>query len=102
MKTRFVFFTFLFLILSCKENNSELLLPESNGTINSISVVIDDDLWGSEIGDLIRKEFAYPIYGLPQMEPIFDLNQIPTSVFSMISLSMEIFLQLAKVSLSSL
>ena len=82
MKTRFVFFTFLFLILSCKENNSELLLPESNGTINSISVVIDDDLWGSEIGDLIRKEFAYPIYGLPQMEPIFDLNQIPTSVFS--------------------
>ena len=82
MKTRFVFFTFLFLTLSCKENNSELLLPESNGTINSISVVIDDDLWGSEIGDLIRKEFAYPIYGLPQMEPIFDLKQIPTSVFS--------------------
>ena len=82
MKTRFVFFTFLILILSCKESNSELLLPESNGTINSISVVIDDDLWDSEIGDLIRKEFAYPIYGLPQMEPIFDLKQIPTSVFS--------------------
>ena len=57
-------------------------MPESNGTINSISVVIDDDLWDSEIGDLIRKEFAYPIYGLPQMEPIFDLKQIPTSVFS--------------------
>ena len=82
MNTRFIFFTFLILILSCKENNSELLLPESNGTINSISVVIDDDLWSSEIGDLIRKEFAYPIYGLPQMEPIFDLKQIPTSVFS--------------------
>ena len=82
MKTRFIFFTFLILILSCKENNSELLLPESNGTINSISVVIDDDLWSSEIGDLIRKEFAYPIYGLPQMEPVFDLKQIPTSVFS--------------------
>ena len=57
MKTRFIFY-FLILILSCKENNSELLLPESNGTINSISVVIDDDLWSSEIGDLIRKEFA--------------------------------------------
>ena len=82
MKTRFIFFAFLILILSCKENSSELLLPESNGTINSISVVIDDDLWSSEIGDLIRKEFAYPIYGLPQMEPIFDLKQIPTSVFS--------------------
>ncbi len=82
MNTRRVFFAFLILILSCKENNSELLLPESNGTINSISVVIDDDLWGSEIGDLIRKEFAYPIYGLPQMEPVFDLKQIPTSVFS--------------------
>ena len=82
MKTRFVFFTFLILILSCKENNAELLLPESNGTINSISVVIDDDLWDSEIGVLIRKEFAYPIYGLPQREPVFDLKQIPTSVFS--------------------
>ena len=82
MNNQFVFFTFLILIFSCKENNSELLLPESNGTINSISVVIDDDLWDSEIGDLIRKEFAYPIYGLPQMEPIFDLKQIPTSVFS--------------------
>ena len=57
-------------------------MPESNGTINSISVVIDDDLWSSEIGDLIRKEFAYSIYGLPQMEPVFDLKQIPTSVFS--------------------
>ena len=82
MNNQLVFFTFLILIFSCKENNSELLLPESNGTINSISVVIDDDLWDSEIGDLIRKEFAYPIYGLPQMEPIFDLKQIPTSVFS--------------------
>ena len=82
MNNQFVFFTFLILIFSCKENNSELLLPESNGTINSISVVIDNDLWDSEIGDLIRKEFAYPIYGLPQMEPIFDLKQIPTSVFS--------------------
>ena len=82
MNNQFVFFTFLILVFSCKENNSELLLPESNGTINSISVVIDDDLWDSEIGDLIRKEFAYPIYGLPQMEPIFDLKQIPTSVFS--------------------
>ena len=82
MNTRLIFLAFLTLIISCKENNPELLLPESNGTINSISVVIDDDLWGSEIGALIRKEFAYPIYGLPQMEPVFDLKQIPTSVFS--------------------
>lgn len=82
MNTRLVFLAFLTLIISCEENNSELLLPESNGTINSISVVIDDNLWGSEIGTLIKKEFAYPIYGLPQMEPVFDLKQIPTSVFS--------------------
>jgi|TARA_B100001093_G_scaffold450365_1_gene457125 hypothetical protein len=82
MNTRLIFLAFLTLITSCKENNPALLLPESNGTINSISVVIDDDLWGSEIGALIRKEFAYPIYGLPQMEPVFDLKQIPTSVFS--------------------
>ncbi len=82
MNTRFLFFSFLIFILSCNENNLELLLPESNGTINSISVVIDDDLWDSEIGDLIRREFAYPVYGLPQMEPVFDLKQIPTSIFS--------------------
>ena len=56
-------------------------MPESNGTINSISVVIGDDLWGSEIGDLIEKS-SLTLFKLPQMEPIFDLKQIPTSVFS--------------------
>ena len=56
-------------------------MPESNGTINSISVIIDDDLWSSEVG-FNKKRFRLPYLWIAQMEPVFDLKQIPTSVFS--------------------
>jgi len=80
-------FAFLFIIalsfISCKESAEEAkaVLSESNGKINNVSIIIDDNLWNGEIGDSIRKKFAAPVDGLPQEEPLFTLNQYPTKVF---------------------
>lgn len=70
--------------LSCQETSKEetqAILSESNGKINNVSIIIDDNLWNGEIGDSIRKKFAAPVDGLPQEEPLFTLNQYPTKVF---------------------
>ena len=70
--------------LSCKETSKEetqAILSDSNGKINNVSIIIDDNLWNGEIGDSIRKKFAAPVDGLPQEEPLFTLNQYPTKVF---------------------
>lgn len=59
-----------------KENSSR----HSTGKINSISIVIDNQLWNGIVGDSIRNKFACPVEGLPKEEPIFDINQYPTDV----------------------
>ena len=74
----------LFIILvffSCSESK-ESLLPGSSGNINNISVVINDDLWDGIVGEVIRESLSRPIYGLPQIEPVFSLNHIPSKIFS--------------------
>lgn len=71
-----------FLLFSCKEevtNNKGL--SESSGNINNVSVFIDEDLWNGEIGDSLRKKLAAPVDGLPQEEPLFNINQYPTKIF---------------------
>lgn len=59
---------------SCKKE--EATTPrKATGKINTISVIIDDQLWNGEIGDRIRNKFASPVIGLPQEEPLFTINQ---------------------------
>lgn len=71
------FFSLLFLLFfSCSkksENSSRL----STGKINTISVVIDNQLWNGIIGDSIRNKFTNPVEGLSKEEPQFDINQYP-------------------------
>tara|TARA_B100000963_G_C22561364_1_gene641529 strand:- start:109 stop:1056 length:948 start_codon:yes stop_codon:yes gene_type:complete len=74
-------FGLIFMFFSCN-NEGKKILPDSNGNINSISVVIDDNLWAGEVGKTIRENIAPTIYGLPQIEQVFDLSQIPPNVFS--------------------
>ena len=71
----------LFLFISCSENEQKLL-PASSGNINNISVVTNDELWDGVVGEVIRENFGRPIYGLPQIEPVFSLSHIPSKVFS--------------------
>ena len=81
MKQKALILFFLVLFLSCSDNN-EKLLPNSSGNINNISVVSSDEIWDGAVGDVIRENFGRPIYGLPQIEPVFSLSHIPSKVFS--------------------
>ena len=65
----------------CKRSPTPLV-KLSSGNINTITVVIPDLLWESEVGDAVRAAFAFPVEGLPQQESIFDLRQMPPEVFT--------------------
>lgn len=67
------------LLLSCDFNSKKTAI-ETSAKINSLSVIIDDQLWNGEIGDTIRNKFAAPVFGLPQEEPIFTINQFPVKL----------------------
>ena len=81
MKKTAIILFFLITVLSCSDNQQKLL-PASSGNINNISVVTNDELWEGAVGAVIRENFGRPIYGLPQIEPIFSLSHIPSKVFS--------------------
>ena len=69
-----VFFSvFLFGCKNATNHNS----GKTSGKVNTISVIIDDQLWDGEVGDSIRNKFASPVIGLPQEEPLFTINQYP-------------------------
>ncbi|WP_269226777.1 DUF4837 family protein [Flavobacterium eburneipallidum] len=69
---------FTLLFFSCKKQ--ENLPRKATGKINTISVIIDDQLWNGEVGDRIRNKFASPVIGLPQEEPLFTINQYPAKL----------------------
>jgi hypothetical protein len=72
----------LLLVISCKDSENKRILLDSAGKLNDVSVVIDNDMWEGRVGEAIRDVLASPVYGLPQDEPMFNINQIPTNVFS--------------------
>jgi hypothetical protein len=78
-KTLFLFFLIPVLLFSCKKKNDGLP-RKTTGKVNSISVIIEDQLWNGEIGDSIRNKFASPVIGLPQEEPLFTINQYPVKL----------------------
>jgi hypothetical protein len=62
------------LFFSCKKQPDDLP-RKATGKINTITVIMDDQLWNGEVGDRIRNKFASPVIGLPQEEPLFTINQ---------------------------
>ncbi|APX98917.1 DUF4837 family protein [Lacinutrix venerupis] len=71
--------------LSCNNNGKKeniKILPDSAGPVNKIAIVINNELWENSVGDTVRSIMAQSIDGLPQPEPMFSLNQIPTQVFT--------------------
>ncbi len=70
-----------FIVISC-DDKKKIHKAQSIGAINSVTVVVDNDLWNSEVGDQLRSQFASPIVGLTWDEPLFTLNQVPHKVFS--------------------
>ncbi|MEN2402602.1 DUF4837 family protein [Flavobacterium sp. MC2016-06] len=74
-KTHFLFLILLFLLVSCFKNDKQA--EPVSGKTNTISIIIDDQLWYGEVGDSIRNKFASPVLGLTQEEPLFTINQYP-------------------------
>jgi len=71
------------LLTSCGDGSkSKRIVSASSGKINNLSVVIDNDLWASRIGNEIRDVFSAEVIGLPQQEPLFTMRQMPPIVFS--------------------
>jgi hypothetical protein len=55
--------------------------PKSSGNIHTVSVVAEDKVWNSKLGDNLREVFASEFEGLPQQEPLFTLVHIPPKIF---------------------
>ena len=72
----------LLLVMSCEDSKKKRTLLDSSGKLNDVSVVIENDTWDGRVGEAIRDVLASPIYGLPQDEPIFNINQIPPGAFT--------------------
>lgn len=73
----------LFLV-ACTNSDKEpaRIYAESNGNINNLQIVMGNELWEGRVGEAVRSVFAAPVDGLPQDEPLFNMNQIPPSAFS--------------------
>lgn len=74
-KALFFWLSLALLLSSCvgKEDARSL----GTDRLNSVSVIIDDNLWLGTIGDSMRNKLAQPVIGLDQEEPRFSLNQFP-------------------------
>jgi hypothetical protein len=75
-KTHFLLLLFSLLFFSCGKNNDKNI-PVKASKPNTISIIIDDQLWYGEVGDSIRNKFASPVLGITQEEPLFTINQYP-------------------------
>lgn len=78
-KAHFLYLLVAVLFFSCNEKRARRT-TETSGKINTVAVIVDDQLWNGEVGDSIRNKFASPVLGLPQEEPIFLLNQYPVKL----------------------
>tara|TARA_B100000575_G_scaffold282459_1_gene274163 strand:+ start:7263 stop:8240 length:978 start_codon:yes stop_codon:yes gene_type:complete len=81
---KYVFITIsTFLLLSsCQSDSSKPFVPESNGNINSLTVVMSNNFWEGTLGNEIRKTMTEPYEGLPFDEPKYDLYYLQPSVFT--------------------
>jgi len=95
---------FCVLLVACgdkKEKDNTIYLPTSNGNLNTISVVADNNVWDGEVGEEIRNIFAAPVNGLPTEEPLFNMKQIPTQVFDGFAARSRIVLKIEKGNVES-
>jgi len=81
-RTLLCFLAILGVSIACKEEGKADYLPESVGAMNTLTVVIDNDLWNSSVGDAIRQNYTAAAQGLTWDEALFSVTQIPQQIFS--------------------
>jgi hypothetical protein len=81
MRTLFGILTVLTVIVACEQGPKKRYKPQSLGALNTLAVVMENNLWKGAVGDEVRSLFAAPQIGLTWDEPRFTLEHIPPSVF---------------------
>ncbi|HZJ36454.1 MAG TPA: DUF4837 family protein [Gillisia sp.] len=84
MKNIYILIVLASLLVACDNSKSanKIVLTDSSGNINNISVVVENQMWENSVGEALRKSLAAPVDGLPQEEPLFSLSQMPPEAFS--------------------
>lgn len=82
MKKIFFFLVTAMVLQSCDTTKEKDYRQQSTGTLNSLAIVISNDMWNGKVGDTVREYFAAPVEGLATEEPIFSIHQIPPAVFT--------------------
>ena len=82
MKKNLTLLFSVLIMVSCQTKKGTPLVLSSNGNINTITVVMPNELWQGTIGQTVRDMYSYPAEGLPQQEPLYDLKQIPPEIFT--------------------
>ncbi len=97
MKKLLAFFSVLLILTGCGDGKDDpVVVSSSSGKINSVTVVMENELWTGEVGEAVRRHFAAPVDGLPQEEPLFSLSQMPPVAFSGFARKNRIFLKVQK------
>lgn len=55
--------------------------PVATSEVGKLLIVSPNDVYNSDAGDLVQDVFGGPIYGLPQAEPEFDIQQVDPTKF---------------------
>lgn len=66
------------LLSSCGEEsvpNRRDMLPGYVGKAGEVTVIMDDQYWNGRAGAVVKEFLATPVPGLPQYEPMFDLQR---------------------------
>lgn len=97
MKHLLTLFSLLFIITGCEDGkNDEVIVANSSGKINHLTVIMPNDLWTGEVGEAVRRNLAAPVDGLPQEEPLFSISQMPPEAFEGFARKNRLFLQIQK------
>ncbi len=75
-------FASVLILTACEK--PEMPLPGTTGKAGELVIVMEENHWDSSVGDSVYAVLTEPIYGLPQVEPLFDAVHIASKAFSRI------------------
>ena len=75
-------------LLSC-DDLTKTVLPDATGRPGTIMVVMDSLYWAGDPGESVRGTFAKAQEGLPQREPLFNLNNTGNKNFGRVFKTMK-------------
>ena len=63
-----------FIATACSSKKDQRYVPDSNGNLNQVTVVMNNTQWEGVLGDAVRDEIATIYEGLPMDEPRFSIK----------------------------